>query len=99
MGLNFTPKIVNKTVSSAGTRVQLFSSETPCHSFTIQANSGNTGVIYLGDVTVSSTVYGAAITKGTSFSASCDGNDSKLDLSLWYIDAGTSNDAVSITYF
>lgn len=98
-GLYFTPKVVNKTVSSAGTRVALFSSETPAHSCTIQANPGNTGVIYVGDVTVSSSVYGVSVSKGNSFTFACDGNNSKLDLSLVYLDAGTSSDGVSVFYF
>lgn len=99
MGAYFTPKVTNVTVAAAGTRVQLTSSSpTPCRSIIIQANSGNTGDIYIGGVTVSSSVYGIRLTKGSSITISNDLNDAKIDLSGFYIDAGTSADGISILY-
>lgn len=98
-GFYFTPKTLNKTVATAGTRVQLFASSTPCRSCTIEANPANTGVIYVGDATVSSSVYGLSISKGNSYTFSCDGNDSKLDLTDIWLDCGTSGDGVSVFYF
>lgn len=98
-GLYFTPKTLNKTVTTAGTRVQLFTSSTPCHSCTIEANPGNTGVIYVGDSTVSSSVYGISVAKGASFSFAGDGNNSKVDLTDIWLDCGTNGDGVSVFYF
>lgn len=95
----YRPHVANVAVTSAGTRVALASSETPSRLFTIQANVGNTGTIYVGDSSVSSSVYGVALAKGTSISFGESDDDAKFDLSRIYIDAGTSNDAVSILYF
>lgn len=95
----YTPKTINKVVSTAGTRVALASSETPARVFTITALSGNTGVIYIGDITVSSTVYGIALAKGNSLSFGGSDNNANFDLSRIYIDVGTNNDAVSVLYF
>lgn len=42
------------TVTTAGTRVPLASVNTPTKTVTIRALSTNTGIIYVGDVTVTS---------------------------------------------
>lgn len=73
------------TVSSAGTRVQL-ASNTLTNGAILQAPSTNTGLIYVGVVTVSSTVYGAELQPGQAVSFA--GNNSNLI----YIDASVSGD-------
>jgi len=47
----------NKTVTTAGTRVQLVASSTPVSSCCIKAKSTNTGIIYVGNSTVDSNSY------------------------------------------
>jgi len=59
---------VNKTVATAGTRVQLSTTSKLITDLIVQANSGNSGVIYVGDSTVSSSVFAIAITAGNTLS-------------------------------
>lgn len=100
MGLYVTPKILNKVVTTSGTRVALFASETPCKSVIITANKGNTNDIFVGDVTVSTSVYGARLTPGSTITLSVSSTfDSKIDLSLIYLDATTNGEGVSLLYF
>ena len=47
-----------KTVSSAGTRVQVSSTPTPVRRVRVQAPPGNSGITYVGTSTVSSSVAG-----------------------------------------
>lgn len=72
-------------VTTAGTRVQL-ASNTLTNGAILQAPSTNTGIIYIGTVTVSSTVYGAELQPGqaTSFA----GNNTNLI----YIDSSANGD-------
>lgn len=55
------------TVTTAGTRVQL-ASNSVSGGFILQAPSTNTGLIYVGGATVSSTVFGAELQPGQSTS-------------------------------
>lgn len=96
----FTPKVLNKTVTTAGTRVQITTgSPTPCRSVTFQANSANTGAIFIGDSSVSSTVYGVRLAAGSSYSIGNDLNDNKLDLSTFWVDSSVNAEGLSIFYF
>lgn len=99
-GLYVTPKVLNKTVTTSGTRVALFASETPAKTCTIQAYKGNTNDIFIGDVSVSTSVYGVRLTPGTSFSFSSSAVfDSRIDLSQIYLDATTNGEGASVFYF
>lgn len=99
-GLYVTPATLNKAVTTSGTRVPLFSTETPAKTCTIQALKGNTNDIFVGSVTVSTSVYGVRLTPGTSFSFSVGSVfDSRIDLSQIYLDATTNGEAVSVFYF
>jgi hypothetical protein len=95
----FTPKTLIKNVATAGTQVPLFAASTPCHSCTIQADPGNAGVVYIGDLNVSSSAYGISLAAGTYFSFSCDGNDSKIDLADVWVDSAQNDENVSVFYF
>lgn len=97
---SFAPHTLNKVVTTAGTRIPFTATApTGARLIIIQANSGNTGVIYIGDITVSSTVFGVKLAAGVSIAIANDGNDAKFDLSQFYADAGTSNDGFSVLYF
>lgn len=76
-------------IPSAGTRVQL-ASNTLTNGAIIQAPSTNTGIIYVGGSTVSSTVYGAELQPGQSTSVAID-NTNKI-----YVDASVSGDDVAV---
>lgn len=54
-----------KNVTTAGTRVALAAS-TPCREVILAAKVANTGIIYVGDTAVSSSVYGVALYPGQS---------------------------------
>lgn len=72
------------TVTSAGTRVQLASNAVVAGI--VQAPSTNTGKIYVGGATVSSTVYGAELQPGQASGIQID-NTNKI-----YIDASVNGD-------
>lgn len=76
-------------IPTAGTRVQL-GSNTMTNGFIIQAPSTNTGVIYVGGSTVSSTVYGAELQAGQSTSVMID-NTNKI-----YVDTNVSGSDVAV---
>jgi hypothetical protein len=92
------------TVTTAGTRIQLYTTDTYASQVRFEANG--TAVIYVGDSAVSSTAYTAKITGGSatnSMTLSTDGqnsvNETMLNLKYIYIDAGTNGDICHVTYF
>lgn len=89
------------TVSSAGNAVQLSSSSIFTSSATIQADVDNSGNIYIGDSSVTSS-NGIELKPGDVYEFSGDdirGIGEQIDLSDLYVDAATSNDSVRVTYF
>ena len=78
-------KVVNVTLP--GTRQQL--DDKPCHEVTIIAKRGNTGYIYVGKSTVSSTVYGAELGELDSITLEVS-NTNEI-----YIDASVSGEGIS----
>lgn len=82
----------SKSVTSAGTAVQLAAISTSCLSLVMSANDTNTGKIYYGGSTVSSET-GAFIFPGQTVELRID------DVQKVYIDADTSGDGVKYTYF
>jgi len=81
----------SKTVTTAGVRVALAASTT-CKEVIITANAANTDYIYIGDVTVSSTVFMKKLLAGEEFSVAID------NLSKVYLDAGVSLEGVTFGY-
>lgn len=62
----------------------------------LSAPAGNTGVIYVGDSTVTTT-KGYGIEKGLSFKIEApEGN--YIDIAQIYVDAGTGGDKVNVSY-
>lgn len=101
MSLYNRPAQINKSVTTAATRVALVGTETPCKLALIQANAANGGKIFIGDSAVSSTVYGGFLSPTTVYSIGLGSSDNnaRFDLSLIYIDTDNSGDGVSVLYF
>jgi len=82
----------SQTVSSAGTAVQLTTTATPCRLVNIYAKSGNTGNVFVGASTVSSS-RGMVLEQARSTDwFPID------DLSKIYIDAANNDDGVTYAY-
>ena len=107
--MGITPKLVTVTVTTAGTRVQV-TSDTSIRPSAVyfEALSSNTGQIYIGDVTVSSTVYMARLTIPSTASApswqivspSSDhrSGGTGIQLSNLYVDSSVNGEKVQVTY-
>lgn len=93
---------VRKTVTTAGTRVALVASATKTGSVLIMAECDNTGYIYLGDVTVSST-NGIRLSACEKVGVTYDyvappGYSNEINLNTFYIDSSVNGDGVNIFY-
>lgn len=105
--MSVTPVNASLTVTTAGTRVRV-SSNTALRptSIYVEALGTNTGYIYVGLVTVSSTVYIARLSAGQSVSFSMDGaglsgfakGSLDFQLSDFYIDSSVNGEKALITY-
>lgn len=87
------------TVSSAGTRVQLTASDIVAYAVVVQANPANTGNIFVGDSTVSSS-NGVILEPGDFFVIEPDISEDldEVNLSDIYLDAATNNDGARVQY-
>lgn len=104
------PIIATVTVATAGTRVQVIAANTYVTSVYFEAlgTAANTGFIYIGDSSVTSSKYASAVTTGAGFSMSIggipqkpsDGNGGpEINLNTIYVDASTSGNKVNVSYF
>jgi hypothetical protein len=88
-------------VTTAGTRVQLNGGTSrECVQVIIQALTGNTGNIFVGDVTVASTL-GMALAPGANLTLNVDANlenewKTYLDLADIYLDTATNGNKANI---
>ncbi len=92
-----------KTVTTAGTRVQVSSSANYVTSIYFEALGTNTGYIYVGDSLVSSTVHIARLSAGQGFTIAVDvttgvGVGAELNLSDYWIDSSVSGEKCQVTY-
>lgn len=101
-----TPTHATITNTTAGTRTRLTSTTTilPTTVY-IEAAGANTGYIYVGLVTVTSTVYMARLAAGQSFTLNSDGIGGRgrngsigIQLSDLYIDSSVSGEKAQLTY-
>ena len=102
------PVLIKKAVTTAGTRVQLTSNTNlKPTSVYFEPLASNTGVIYIGDSSVSSTNYMARLTiPSTSSNSSWAATGSSghrisgtgIQLSSFYIDSSVDGDSVLCTY-
>ena len=94
------PYVLNKTVTAAGTRERIVGSGLKSIAVTIQAKSDNTGSIYVGDETVSSSV-GIELHAGDSITFnSVEFGLANADISfrdIW-IDVSVSSEGINIIY-
>lgn len=79
------------TVATAGTAVQLSTTDTPCKKVEIYALATNTGNVFVGGTTVSS-ARGAVLEQARSVVLWID------NLNKIYVDAASSADGVSYVY-
>jgi len=101
-----TPINASLTNTTAGTRTQIVSdTDIKPTSVYVEALGSNTGFIYLGLVTVSSTVYIARLSAGQGFTIQSDGIGGRgrlggvgIQLSSLYIDSAVNGEKVLVTY-
>lgn len=89
------------TVTTAGTRVRITASDIPVASVYIEALDGNSGKMYVGDLTVSSTKYTSSLTAGNGVTVqgpNVRGIEEEFYLSDFYIDASVNGEKVLVSY-
>jgi len=87
----------SKDVETAGTAKALVDSSTKIIGLEITAKSTNTGKIYVGSSSVSSSNSGIVLEAGDVFSLRLPAGQ-YTDLSKWYIDAEKDGEGVTFTY-
>jgi len=96
--MSVIPKTTQATVVTAGTRVSVVAADTEqVVGIVFSAPSTNTGTVFLGDVTVSSS-NGVPIAKGTALNQINAPDGQFLDLKAFNVDAATSGDKLNIFY-
>lgn len=101
-----TPVVASLTNTTAGTRTQVTATTTiQPTSVYFEALAGNTGYIYVGTSSVSSTVYMTRLSAGQGFTVGADGagighraGGQGLQLSNFYVDSSVNGDKVLVTY-
>lgn len=93
--------VLNITVATAATRVQVSTADLFVKELTVSGHAANTGHVYLGGVTVSSSV-GLQIKVGTGpirlTFGSIAGKSDLLNLKNVYVDVSVSGEKVSMLY-
>jgi hypothetical protein len=85
-----------KDVATAGTELPLTTARTMCARLTIQAKPGNTGNIYVGFGTVTSTSYGVVLTSGESLTLGMgETAGNSIDVSKVVIDSSVNGEGVT----
>lgn len=96
-------KHLRKTVTTAGTAVALVASKTMVRGVMIQAETDNTGKIYVGDSSVSSSDCAVDLVAGNAVSLDAPnmgiGEAESFDLALVYIDSSVNGDGVNVSYW
>lgn len=90
-------KSFNKSTVTAGVRVPLASAPTGFASAVIRARKSNTGVIYLGDSTVSSATV-AGLDPGDAITINAGPVRKENDLARIYIDSSVNGEGVTVYY-
>ena len=89
-------KTTTATVTTAGTRQRLVATSTMVTGYVIRAQIGNTGSVYMGDNTVSSS--SPALEQGAANTFTANNTNPPVDLYDIYIDAANSADGFDIFY-
>lgn len=101
-----TPVILNKTVTTAGTQIQITTDTTIKPStIIIEGTRANTGFIYVGLSDVSSTDYIASLDAGerlvlnSNFTGLEAGDIADFQLSDLWVDSSVNGETCQVTYF
>jgi hypothetical protein len=87
------------TVVSAGTRVKIDAAAQDVKGVIVQADSANTGKIFVGDITVtSSNGFTLNAREALAIDPASPNNPAEMDISTIYVDSDTSGSIVRITY-
>ena len=98
--MELKPRTFRKTVTTAGTREQLTTSGKAVPAVIIQAESTNTGIVYVGDNQVSST-NGIELNANDSITLTNDdmgSSDAKISLKDIWLDVSVGTDGVNVMY-
>lgn len=92
--------VADKTVTTAGTRVQLTTTSTPAIDVVFQAHSSNTNGVYIGDASVANN-QGIRLTPGEIMSINevmSGRRGDEWDLSDFWFDADANGNKVRVAY-
>lgn len=93
---------VRKTVTTAGSPVQLSLTSLKRQSFLLIADPNNTGTLYVGDsAVVAASALGIPLAANESVTldgTNYEGTNEKFDASLVYVDATVSGDTLIVSY-
>jgi len=87
----------SKTVTSAGTAEALKAAATPASGLIIRAMEDNGGPVYVGDSAVAAGNSGK-LKANDALTFGGDQSIGEVDLSVIYVDAGTSGEGVDVWY-
>lgn len=93
-------KTHNSISTTSGVATPVSNSTVLCSSVIFEADSANTGKVYFGDSTVT-TSTGQSISAGQKFTVSFDnqyGNNNIFDLSYFYFATDTTSNVVRVLY-
>lgn len=105
--MGIKPNNVAKTVTTAGTRVAVSATDLYVTSVYFEAKSTNTGVIFVGDSSVSSALYVTRLAAGAGFSlsaadgtgkASSSSGGGEINLKEVYLDSSVNGDICMVGY-
>lgn len=86
-------------IAAAGTRQALSATRKAATWVNVQAAPGNSGNIFVGDVTVAAAKPGVTLTPGSSFMFPAQGVTSPYDLQHIYVDTATNGNKADVNYF
>lgn len=93
--------LADVTVTTAGTRVQISTADTPITSIILQAKTANSGVIIVGDSAVAAGV-GIELAPGASITITADlsgrQGGEEMILSDFWADSATNGNKVKVAY-
>ncbi len=103
--MSSNPVIAAKTVTTAGTQVQLSTVDLMATAVVFEGKRGNTGYIYIGDLNVSNALYMASIGSAERFSMAF-GSDygprvmgDEINLKNIWVDSSVNGEIVMWSYF
>ena len=94
-------QLASLNLASAGTAQALSAGSVIAQTVILNAKTGNTGLIYVGDSDVSATNAAFSLAAGESIivpMSEMSGGNTDTDLKDWYFDGGTTNDDLLVGY-